>query len=203
MIVVTLASLLLAGGVAGPIDAYDGMSRVDATRVIAVCVMKRDRTGAMAVAQTDPATPNFKKAAARINPALATCLKAQATSLTVRVNDMRGVLAEGFLREGEGASLVRARALSPTTPKRVTFGKSEALNDATLFRCVVDAAPAQAATMVLAQPGSVDEGAAFREMAPALQACVPENAEVHLKPFQIRLLVAASLYSRLVALPGA
>ncbi len=188
---------------AGPVDAYDGMSRVDATRNIAPCVMKRDRAGAMAVAGIDPVTPEFKKAAERISSVLTVCLKAEATSLSIRLNDLRGVLAENFLKEDDGSRLARARALTPATPQRVTFGKSDALNDATLFRCVVGAAPTQAVTLVLAQPGSVEEGSAFQEMTPALQACVPEQAEVHLKPFQIRLLVAASLYSRLAALPGA
>lgn len=199
MIVATVALLLMVG----PTKAYDGMSRVDATRVIAACAVKRDRASAMAIAGTDPTTPEFKKAAQRIDATLTACLKVEATSLSIRLNDLRGVLAEGFLKEDGGSRLSLARGLTPATPQRVTFGKSEALNDAALFRCVVDASPVQAATLVTAEPESVEEVAAFREMAPALQSCVPETATVHLKPFQIRLLVATSLYGRLAVLPGA
>lgn len=188
---------------AGPADAYDGMSSVDATRAIAACVVKRGRADAIAVAGTDPAAPEYKKIVHRIEGALTACLKAKATSLSIRVNDLRGVLAESFLKEDNGSHLARARGLTPVTPQRVTFGNSGALNDATLFRCVVDAAPAEAVALMLAQPASVEEGSAFRRMAPSLQGCVPEQAAVHLKPFQVRLLVAAALYGRLTALPGA
>lgn len=185
-------------------DTAKLLSQVDATRLIAGCVLKRDRAIAIEIAANDPTAPAFAKAAKRIEPALVACLiKADRRSLMIRVNDLRGTLAESLLKEADGAAMARARQLPVEPPRRISLGKSQFANDAALFSCVVGADPQQAASLVEAIPESVEEGAAFRALVPALQSCVPEGAEMHLMPFQIRLLVAASLYGRLAAFPGA
>lgn len=176
---------------------------VDATREMALCVLKKDRANAVAIAASEPATAAFDKAARRIEPALSNCLKPEMQSLTIRINDLRGVFAELLLKEGDNAALVRARTLPAVAPRRITLGKYTDVNDSALFRCVAEADPLQAATLVQAMPGSADEGAAFRGLSVALQGCVPANAAMHVKPYQVRLLIAASLYGRLAALPGA
>ena len=179
------------------------MSRVDAARMIAGCVMKRDRISAIKLAAAVPSTAQIDKAVRQIEPSLTACLKSELTSLTLRVIDLRGALAEALLNEANGSALARARTLPSIPAQRITLGKSEAVNDAILFRCVVGANPTDAVALVQAPAGSVDEGAAFRALMPALQACVSEKAEMHLKQFQIRLLVAAALYGRLAEQIGA
>lgn len=178
------------------------LSRVDATRLMAACVLKRDRKDAVAIASLMPATPAFDKAARRIEPALVTCLRPDMRSLSIRLNDLRGAFAETLLKEDNGAALARAGALPAVPPQRIGLSKSPAASDAALFACVAGAEPTQAVSLVQADPGSVEEGAAFRTLLPSLQRCAPEKAAMRLKPFQVRLLVAASLYGRLTASSG-
>ncbi|OYY90016.1 MAG: hypothetical protein B7Y45_09885 [Sphingomonas sp. 28-66-16] len=202
MMMGAIAGFLLSGMPATN-DASGLMSRVDATRSIAACVLKRDRTDAIAIAGSEPATPRFDKAAGRIDAPLTACLDPDMRSLLIRINDLRGVFAETLLKEADGGALARARALPVIPPRRIELGKSQVANDAALFRCVAGADPQRAASLVEAAPGSVEEASAFRGLSPALQSCVPANAAMQLKAFQVRLLVAASLYGRLADLSGA
>lgn len=192
--------LVAAAPVAEPPES---ISRLEATRLIAGCVIARDRPQALLIASSEPSTPAFDKAARRLEPALVGCLTPVARSLTIRINDLRGVFAETFLKEANGAALERARALPALPAQRIIPGKSEAANDAALFRCTVAAEPLQSVLLVKATPASSEEVTAFRALAPALQQCVPQDAAMHLKPFQVRLLVAAALWGRLAAVPGA
>ena len=185
-----------------PVELTEPLSRVDATRLLAACVLKRDRPNAVVIASMDASTPEFNKAARGIRSAASVCLGHKMRSLTIRVNDLRGAFAESLLKETDGAALARALALPSLPPQRINPSKDEDMNDAALFRCVVGAAPAQAVALVEALPGSIEEGAAFRSLGSALQSCVPEKSAMHIKPFQVRLLVAASLFGRLAVPSG-
>ncbi len=192
---------LIATASAGDLPAP--LSRLEATRLIGSCAIRRDRAHAIDVATAEPGTPAFQRAIDRIELALEACLNGHFPSMTIRVNDLRGVFAEAFLKESGGAALSRAQALAPVPAKRVALGKNPAANDAMLFHCAVAAEPKQAAMLVASAPESTQEAAAFGAMAPALQQCVPQEAEMRLKSFQIRLLVAAALFGLVAAGPGA
>ncbi len=203
MIIFQIAATFSLAATAPLAEPPELVSRVDATRLIASCVIKRDRPQALLIAGGEPSARAFEKAARRIGPALAGCLTPQTRSLTIRVNDLRGVFAEMFLKEANGVALERARTLPAVAAQRIVPGKSEAANDAALFGCAVAAKPLEAALLVKATPASNEEATAFRALAPALQQCVPQDAAMHLKPFQVRLLVAAALWGRLAAAAGA
>ena len=53
--------------------------------------------------------------------------------------------------------------------------------------------PDRAAALLDATAGTPDEMTAFQALAPALQACAPQRAELHIKPGNVRWLVAMSL----------
>ncbi|MBX9884027.1 MAG: hypothetical protein K2X68_03545 [Novosphingobium sp.] len=197
MIGASIAVLVLAA------NAPDMIPQVDAAREIAACVLKKDRKDAVTIAASEPATPAFGKAARKIDPVLVNCLTPSIRTLNIRINDLRGAFAELLLTENGGAELARVRDLPALAPRRITLGKSEPANDAALFRCVSEAAPRQAGSLLEMQPGSAEERDAFGQLSTALQGCVPQDTAMHLKPFQIRLLIAAALYGRLAAPAGA
>ena len=199
MIIASLALALAQAAPPAPAKSSKLLSRVDASRLIAACMIKRDRRHASLFVENEPHTPAFKKAWSELESAMAACIMPESQSLTLRINDLRGTLAEALLREAGGAALDRAGALSAEPPQRIGVGKSGIANDDRLFRCAIAASPIAAAALVKADPASPAEAAAFNDLGAALQQCVPENVEMKLQLFQIRWLVAAALYSRLAA----
>lgn len=173
------------------------VSKVDASIGISKCVLARRRAASIALAGGAFGSPAAAKARSAIKEAIGGCMGG-ARSLTLRAADLRGALAELLLEEDGGAALARVRAAAPIAPTRVVVAEGAHMGDLVLD-CVVRAQPEDAAAMIDAAPGSVEESEAFQKIGPSLKACVPNGGALKMKAFQVRLLVAAALYRRVGA----
>ncbi|TPG12670.1 hypothetical protein EAH84_07765 [Sphingomonas oligophenolica] len=127
-----------------------------------------------------------------IETALRGCMSARDRSITLRAFDLRGDLADELLTEADGAALRVARtrrAIAPTRLQRADGDQNEAV-----VGCAVAADPVDASALIESGAATPAEIAAFRQLVPAIQACVPTDYSLHLKPFEVRRLVAIALY---------
>ena len=170
-------------------------SRAAATRVVARCLVRSNRSIAIRYVQLGDAPKASETAAQRrtreiLTASLTNCLQPDYLSLQLNGFELRGSLAEALLKTDDATLLTRVRA-SPAVPARRLI--VDAAREP-LFGCIVGAMPAETAAMLDAEPESPAEAAAFRSFVPALQACVPMGVEVHIKPANVRLWVAIALF---------
>ena len=205
--VLMASGLWLGGAAAGaqvPVGKFGQRevftSRVAATEKMAGCVVGREQERAERFVVADSASDQEQLDPA-LKRAMVACL-GQSNSLTVRSTDFRGALAEWLLKDQGGARLSAARNLAVAVPQRVASIESGA-GPVALFDCVVRANPASAVTMIEARPESPEEAQAFQAIVPALQACAPATGALRIKPYEVRLWVASSLYRQVAKAPGA
>ena len=170
-------------------------SRTVATRVVARCLVRSNRSIAIRYVQLGDApkaseTAEQRRTRETLTASLTNCLQPDYLSLQLNGLELRGSLAEALLKTDDSALLTRVRA-SPALPAQRLTGDTAR---EPLFGCIVGAMPAETAAMLDAEPESPAEAAAFRSFMPALQACVPVGAEVHIKPANVRLWVAIALF---------
>ena len=165
------------------------VTQAELSERMGACLLGRDRRAATAlVSAADEGAQ--RAASARVRPDLIACLAGR-RSATLNGLSLRGAIAEQLLSENGGLLLGRAAALAPIAPVRVPTGAGA--GEAALT-CAVRAAPADAAAL-LRQPASTPtEAAAFRALAPMLQACAPAQGAVSIKPYAVRWTVALALF---------
>ncbi len=207
-----VAMIVPAGGVVAQVPVGEAaqnsrfVSRLDATKMVAGCIIGHGRNAAARWVTTDfktakkaEMTPGQRAALSDIRTALNACVHVH--SLTLNGAALRGVLAERLLKDDRGALLARARTSPMVAPRRIDAGSGEPMQDA-LFDCIVRAEPAKAAALLDADAATPEEASIFRSLAPSLQACVPLHAAVHIRPGDVRFQVAISLYRQASAVSG-
>ena len=170
------------------------VSRKSRTDKISRCVLGRARSASITLVEDDPKSAEVVRSRGSIKQALGGCMSARDTSLTVSVEDLAGNLAELLLKENNGALLAAVKSANAVPAARVA-GTPESTDQA-VFDCAAAARPSDAATLIDNAPESAGEASAFRAMIPALQACVPADYALQLKPYQVRSLAAIGLYRR-------
>lgn len=172
------------------------VSHVDQARKVAQCIRGREPAAASSLILI-----GFKglerPERSRLLSAFARCVPANTLSMTVQPSDLSGIMAEGMLRDDDSAMLHRASGLRPVPATRVVIRDPKMARE-TVINCVVAAQPKDAAMMLDGAPASVQEANAFRTLIPSFQACVPEKFELHMQPYEVRLLVASALYRQAV-----
>jgi ABC-type amino acid transport substrate-binding protein len=186
-----LLACLAVQAVSAQSQASDNLaSRLDVAQQVGRCTVRLAPETASAFVLGTPGERGTRALAwTRLRPQAMNCIGARHSSVTMRDIDYVGAIAEALL-ERDGTVLARARALPAATPVRLT-GQGDAEQ---LFGCAVAARPTDASAIVVAEPGSEQEAAAFRALVPALQACMPASGAIKFKPFQVRLLTATALY---------
>ncbi len=173
------------------------VARYVAAQKVGACVVRtRPRVAVRFVLSGPGDRGDDASPAAEFRYAAEPCLAGEFRSVHLQPIEIRGAMAEALLKQRDATLLRQARATPPRTAERVA--PTAATPTLALFDCAVAAMPAQAAAMLDAVPASGGEAAAFQSIGPALQACAPAGAAMHVKPSTVRWLVATSLY-RLVA----
>ncbi len=178
------------------------MARYVAAEKVGGCVVRNNPKVAVRFVvsgggeRSDPASN-----ASELRYAAVPCLKGDFRSVHLDGLEMRGAMAEALLKAHDSALLRQVRSMPPAKAERAA-PSAEGSRNLALFGCAVAAMPTQAAALLDAAPASSDEATAFEAIGPALQACAPADAALHVKPSAVRWLVATSLY-RLVQANGA
>ena len=129
------------------------------------------------------------------------CLAGSFASVHFNGVEMRGAIAEALLKDKNAVLLRQVRVASPRPPERVAPPTVDGPNFA-LFDCAVGVMPAASALLLDAAPTTPGEAAAFQAIGPALQACAPLGFALHIRPSNVRWLVATSLYRLAAANSG-
>lgn len=193
----TFASLAAAAsGHAQSVGHFAPNSKLVPGNIVAkdmgVCLLQKDRRHAVALVDVDPASPGFARLAREVDQPMIACLKG-ARSATISTFYLRGAISEALLRENDGALLKAASAVAAVPAQRVAASDDRTIAPA-VVDCAVRADPADAGAIVAADAATPKEMAAFRQLAPALQACAPETGAVTLRPPTVRPGVAIALY---------
>lgn len=194
-----LATTVAAQEQPGVAPTHGGtVPRYVAAQMVGGCVVRSHPKAAMAFVAAGPAADDDGASASdaairNLKYALEPCLAGRFSSVTLAPIELRGVLAEALLKAGDAALLTRARAMPSRPPARIAMPKPGAPNIA-LFTCAAAAAPGTAAALLDAAPASTAEAAAFQLLVPSVQACAPANAELHVRPNNVRWLLATALY---------
>ncbi|WBH17572.1 hypothetical protein [Sphingomonas radiodurans] len=176
------------------------VTQSDLSRQMALCALRlnRDASRRFILAQGDDAEK--RKSVKSFHATMVTCLSG-ARSATLDPISVEGAFAEALMQENDGALLTKAAGLPAVDPVRIvpTQGSSAQYG---VVECAVRARPDVAARMLRSKPETVEEAGHFRELAPALQGCVPLTGKISLKPFHVRSLVAGALYRRVTTDAG-
>ncbi len=173
------------------------MTQTDRSRQMARCALRLNREGAQRYVQASSTNPAERKSMNAFRQSMITCLSGS-RSATLDPVAVEGAIAEALLAENDGALLGKAGALPAIAPVRVAAAPGASVHH-DVIDCAVRARPDFAAQMLRAEPETVEESNHFRALAPSLQACVPQNAKLSIKPFHVRSLVAGALYRRVTS----
>lgn len=161
----------------------------DLSDAMSGCLLARNRAAAIALAAaTDEAAE--KSARNRIHADMVACLRGR-PSATLNGMYLKSGIAERLLTERDSALLANAATLPPVAAVRVKAGERAGLE---ALACAVRVDPVDATAMLRARPATEEEAAAFRKLGPALQACVPADGTVSIKPYIIRATVAIETF---------
>lgn len=197
-----LTSIAVAGSPAAA-QAYDSLdqdgrsptvSLASRSKMIAHCVVNRARNSSRNLVLSTSSNKIGGGDRSSIQQAMGGCMSARDASITVDIFDLRGDLAEELLVENDAARLRQSAALTPHPAQRIAAGPGSGDMNEMIVRCAVAADPADGARLLTAGAETLAELDAFRKLLPGVQSCVPEKVELHIKPFQVRRLVAISLY---------
>jgi hypothetical protein len=177
------------------------MTQTDRSRQMARCALRLNREGAHNFVLATRADSPERKKTKSFRQSMVTCL-AGARSATLDNVAIEGAIAEALLLENDGALLAQAAAVPAVAPTRVVAAPNAPLPH-DVIDCAVRARPDVAVQMLRAQPETAEELQHFQALGPSLQACVPSNAKLSIKPFHVRSLVAGALYRRVTAAPTA
>lgn len=173
------------------------ITQADLSRQMARCAVKLNREGARNFVLAVGANSPERQRARAFRQSLVTCLSG-ARSATLDPVAIEGAIAETLLLETEGALLVKAAAVPAVAPARVVVAADVSLSHQ-VIDCAVKARPNVAVQMLRAAPESVEELNHFQALGASLQACVPQDAKLSIKPFHVRALVAGALYRRVTS----
>ncbi|WP_156455560.1 hypothetical protein [Sphingomonas sp. CCH5-D11] len=173
------------------------MTQTDRSRQMAQCALRLNRGAAQRYVLASSTDPAERKSMNAFRQSMITCLSGS-RSATLDPVAVEGAIAEALLTENGGALLAKAATVPPTTPVRVVLSPNASMHHG-VIDCAVRARPDLAAQMLRAQPETPEELQHFQALGPALQACVPQDVKLSIKPFHVRSLVAGALYRRVTS----
>lgn len=174
-------------------DNGDYTALAERLKSLARCILSRSRSSSIEFVEDGYASAHAKRIEGGIKQAMRGC-STQYPSLSLQVEDLRGDVAEQLLDENGAELLSKAATLESIAPVRLSAADADVTDE--LFNCAVAAKPRDASSLIQSAPSSLDEMASFRALAPALQACVPLDYAVRLKPHMVRRHIAEALYRR-------
>ena len=183
-----LALLLLPFGLA----AQAQVPRAPVLAGFGACVARQSPGVARALLATEPDSRDERRFAEQLFNGQAGCFRDR-DSLSARVGEVRGIVAEALLETDHGAlARVAARRAVPAT--RVNPQARGRGFVAAYSACLADADPAKALALLAADHHSQAEFDAFMAFGDTLNDCAPMTFAYRINRFDVRNHVAAHLY---------
>lgn len=156
------------------------------------CAARQLPEQARALMATAIDSPEERRAARRMAESRAGCVDRRMLSLSMRVGEFRGGVAEALIESDPGA-LQRLRAVPAAVPVRQEARSGRAFV-AAYARCLADSDPARAATLLEVERATPAHRQAFLGFGDLLTDCMPLGLRYTIDTDDVRNHIAIRLY---------